>query len=1190
MDKVNIASLSVLVSLFLIFFSSCHKKEDTFFKMIEAEDSGILFSNTLTENDSINVLEFMNLYTGGGVATADVNNDGLPDLYFSGNMVSSRLYINKSTKDRIKFEDVTEDAGVQTDFWATGVNMVDINQDGLMDIYVCASGSKKSTDKRNKLFINQGITDGVPVFKELAAEYGLDDATYTTQAAFFDYDNDGDLDVFLVVNHAENFRANNLNVPIKSKKIFDPDRSPRLYKNLSVEKQSNEAELPEKLFVDVSEEAGIKDIGYGLGIAISDVNNDGWADVYITCDFLTNDMMFVNNQDGTFSNKVADYFKYTSYAGMGVDIADINNDGRTDIGVVDMTPEENKRLKSMRMQPSYFRFSNEKKRGYYPQFSRNTLQLNNGDNLKGSISFSEIAQLSGIHHSDWSWSALFADFDNDGYKDFFVGNGFRRDMQDLDFIKYSIHSKDDQELIKKIHGLPGVKVPNYVYQNNGDFGFLDKTKDWGLSQPSYSNGAIYADLDNDGDLDLVVNNIDEKAFVYKNTSSEKKDRNHFIKIDFEGPKYNRNGLGARLEIKTADDFQLYENNPGRGFQSSVNPNIIAGIGKNKEVREIKVVWPDGAQQVLLNIAADTAIVLNYKNAQPAGAKEPAGPESPLFTENNTKIKHRDQELGYLDFNHQITIPFMLSQSGPGISVGDVNGDGSEDLFIGGSANYPGYIFEQDDKGKFSAIPLNSGEEFEDTGSIMFDADGDGDLDLYVVSGGVEQIYKEGAYTDRLYINDGKGNFTLADGAIPSLLSSGSSVVAADYDQDGDLDLFVGGRGIPGKYPLATSSILLLNESKGKDNPRFIDATTEVLPQMQDIGMVTAALWTDYNNDSWMDLMLVGDGMNIMFFENIEGRFSQEPIEVENSSGFWNSIVATDFDMDGDVDYVIGNLGQNSLLKASKEEPVNMYAKDIDANGTLDPVLFHYVMGVNVPFHTREEMIEQVFIWRGHYPTYENYAAVTFQDFVADDRLKDAYHLKYDNFNTSYLENKGNGKFVLKALPVEAQFAPVLGMQAADYDQDGKPDLLIAGNSYAANLHIGWMGASNGKFLKGKGDGSFEAVSHHSSGFYADGEMKSMVELITGDKLNILLSSNMDSLRLFESTRNKFSIVPLALNDAYAEISFKDGTIEKREFYYGSGYLSQSSRHLKLSDEVREVKIVDFRGNARALKPSLISER
>jgi hypothetical protein len=1194
---LNIASLSVLASFFVLLFSSCQKKEeDSFFKLMGGHESGILFNNMLIENDSINVLEFMNIYTGGGVATADVNNDGLSDLYFSGNMVSSRLYINKSTKDKIQFEDITEKAGVQTDYWATGVNMVDINQDGLMDIYVCASGSKKSTDKKNKLYINQGIKNGLPSFKELSADYGLDDSSYTTQAAFFDYDNDGDLDVFLVVNHAENFRSNTLNVPLKLAKELDINRSPRLYKNLSVEKENNEVDAAEKLFIDISLEAGIKDIGYGLGIAISDVNNDGWPDVYIACDFLSNDMMFINNQDGTFSNKISDYFKYTSYAGMGVDISDINNDGKTDIGVVDMTPEENVRLKSMRQQPSYFRIFNEKKNGYSPQFSRNTLQLNNGDNLKGSISFSEIAQLAGVHHTDWSWSSLFADFDNDGHKDFFISNGFRRDLQDLDFIKYSIHSKDDQELLKKIHELPGVKVMNYIFKNKGDLRFIDKTMDWGLSQGSYSNGAIYVDLDNDGDLDIVVNNIDDNAFVYKNTSSENKNRNHFLKFTFAGPKYNKNGLGARVEIYTEDGFQLYENNPTRGFQSCVNSTINAGIGQQKKAKKIKVVWPDGAQQVLTNISADTSIIFNYKNAETAAIKQAPFLASSLFKENHVKIQYRDQELDHLDFNYQRTIPFRVSQSGPGISVGDINGDEREDFFIGGSTNHPGFIFEQDHQGHLSGRQLHSNGEFEDIGSIMFDADGDGDLDLYVVSGSVEQAISSSAYQDRLYINDGMGNFTLAEGTLPTFLSSGSCVVAADFDQDGDMDLFVGGRVTPGKYPLPTSSKLLINESKGKDKPYFVDATEELLPRLNNIGMVTAALWTDYNNDSWMDLMIVGDGMDIMFFENKDGQFSKEPIQIENSSGYWNSIVATDFDLDGDIDYVIGNLGQNSSLKATINEPLNIYAKDVDANGTLDPVLFHYIKGVNVPFHTRDEMIEQVFMWRGLFPTYQKYAAVTFQDFASNNMLKDAYHLRYDNLSTSYLENKSDGNFGLIAMPVEAQFAPVYGMVAADFDQDGIPDVLMAGNSYAANFYIGWMGASNGKLFKGKGDGTFEAVSHLVSGFYvdveADADVKSMVELISDGRLNILVTTTGDSLKVFQQTKDDFLMLPLELNDAFAEIIFKDGTQERREFYYGSGYLSQSSRHLKMSDpdQMSAIKIYDFQGNVREINLSLINKR
>ena len=1176
-----------VVALFLL--SACQEKEEqSLFQLIEGEDSGILFTNSLIENDSINVLEFMNIYTGGGVAAGDVNNDGLPDLYFSGNMESSRLYLNRSKGGKIKFEDITEKAGVETNYWATGVNMLDINQDGLTDIYVCASGSRSSVDKKNKLYINQGLKEGVPVFKELAAEYGLDDANYTTQAAFFDYDLDGDLDVFMVVNHAENFKSNTINVPVRLAEEFDQDRSPRLYKNFAVERLNKEA-VPGKQFMDVSLEAGIKEIGYGLGIAISDLNNDGWPDVYVTCDFLTNDILYENNQDGTFTNKIADYFTYTSYAGMGVDIADINNDGKTDIGVVDMTPEDNFRLKSMRHRPNYHRLMNELKKGYAPQFSQNTLQLNNGKGSNEKVSFSEISRLAGVHHTDWSWAALFADFDNDGHKDYFVANGFKRDMQDLDYINYAKHSKDDKELLNTIHKLPGVKIKNYVYRNTGNVQFENKTEEWGLNETSYSNGALFSDLDDDGDLDIVVNNIDEKAFVYKNTSSEKKDRNHFVTVNFAGPQNNKQGIGARVEIVTPNNFQLYENNPTRGFQSSVNASIVAGTGKNKVIEEIKVVWPDGLQQVLNDVPADTSITFDYRHSRPPSHINQPEAVTTLFKESK-EVLYRDQENDFVDFSQQLTIPFKLSESGPGISVGDINGDGREDFFVGGSTNHPGALFIKEDSGGFAERQLPASLENEDLGSILFDADGDGDLDLYVVSGSVEQKAGAPAYQDRLYVNDGKGNFEIAENAIPSFLISGSTVVAADFDKDGDLDLFVGGRVKPGKYPLPTSSKLLLNESKGKDQPLFKDATDHLLPSLNNLGMVTAALWTDFDNDSWLDLMIVGDGIPVSFYQNKNGRFSSKPIVLKSSTGYWNSIVSADFDLDGDTDYIIGNLGLNSLLKASEEEAVNLYAKDVDANGTLDPILFHYVKGENVPFHTRDEMIDQVFLWRAYFPTYQAYASTSFDFFSSNEIFKDAYHIKYDNFHTSYLENKGNGEFKLRAMPLEAQYAPVQGMLTADFDNDGIQDVLMAGNSYAGSLYVGWMGASVGKLFKGNGDGSFMPVDHNESGFFVDGKVRSMVEFISDDQLHIVVSRSDDSLKVFQFEKRNQLIIPLEANDAFAEIEYQDGAVEKREFYYGSAYLSHTSRHLKIPRNVRSVRIYDFKGNAREVTPSLISEQ
>ncbi|KAA5549138.1 VCBS repeat-containing protein [Adhaeribacter rhizoryzae] len=1157
--------------IFLVgMLSGCNlfKKEETLFTLLPPTATKVTFANNIAESDSFNILTFTYIYNGGGVAVGDVNNDGLQDLYFSGNMVSSKLYLNKGY---FKFEDITAVAGVGTKVWATGVTMVDINQDGQLDIYVCTVNPVGSAQTPNLLFINQGSgKDGTPAFKEMAQAYGLDDTGYSTQAAFFDYDKDQDLDLYLLTNAFDN---TNRTTP-RPRQIKGEARSTdRLYRNNG-----------DNTFTNVSKEAGILIEGWGLGVGISDINQDGWPDIYAANDFLSNDLLWINNQDGTFTNKASQYLKHQSYNSMGMDMADYNNDGLVDIMVVDMMPEDNLRQKTTMVAPNYDRFELNKRMGYDIQYVRNALQFNNGNGT-----FSEIGQLAGVYATDWSWAPLFADYDNDGLRDLFITNGFVKDVTDLDYIQYQNFASrfGTQELKKELlqedfEKVQRVKIPNYIYQNQGDLSFKNKATEWGFATPSNSNGAAYADLDNDGDLDLVVNNINSEAFIYQNNANKLK-QHHYLNLKLQGEAPNRGGIGATVKIKYQGQQQFYEHYLSRGFKSSVDNIIHFGLGKINRLDSLEITWPDGRYQLLKNIKVNQVLTLNQQQAKPINIKpQPALP--PFFREVSAahSLTYKHQEADYIDFKNQPLMPHKLTQNGPGLAVGDINNDGLDDFYIGGSGQRPGTLFYGQQNGSFRQKPLgNSSQAEDDMGVLFFDADNDGDLDLYVATGGNAFKAESENYRHRLYKNDGKGNFTPDPQALPRIVASGSCVTAADFDKDGDLDLFIGGRNNPRNYPLPGQSCILQN-----NGGTFTNVTKQVGAGLENIGMVTAALWTDFNQDNQPDLIVAGEWMPLSFFQNDKGVFKNVTAStgLNHTNGWWNSLVAGDFDNDGDIDYVAGNLGLNSRYKASPEQPVSLYAKDFDGNGNVDPILSYFIQGQNYPAAPRDALTDQIVSMRKRFPRYVDYGKTDFAGMLKPEELQDALVLKSYTFSSSYIQNNGNGKFSLKPLPVQAQFSPVYGMMAADYNQDGNLDLLLAGNSYAPETGMGYYDASYGTFLSGNGKGNFSPVSLKKSGFNVPGDAKSMACLVAaGNQPLMLVGVNKDSLKVFAGTPQATrSIIKLQPFDAYAELTFKNGQKRREEFYYGSGYLSQATRSL-IANNLQSVFITDYAGKRREIK-------
>lgn len=1165
------------------------------FEQIPSSESGVTFNNQITETDSINPINLLNVYNGGGVGIGDFNGDGLQDIYLVGNQVANRLYINKGN---FRFVDVTKEAGVGGEGgWGRGVAIVDINNDGLPDIYVCNTLLNDPQKRRNLLYINQGLDkNGIPHFKEMAKEYGLDIDTYSTMASFFDYDNDGDLDMYLTVNQL----GQKDNVTLFRPLVTDGSAvsTGRLYRN------DWDPVLKHPVFHDVSKQAGITIEGYGHGTTIADINRDGWKDIYVTNDFLPNNILYINNHNGTFTDKSKEYFKHTSYYAMGQDIEDINNDGLADVVELDMNPPDNYRKKMFMSANNYHTFSEFDRFGYQHQYVRNTMQLNQGprvgqDDSIGAPAFSEISFLAGMSQTDWSWCPLLTDFDNDGYRDLIVTNGYPRDVNDHDFEIFRAEAFSVANSKQILDQIPVVKIPNFAFRNKGNLQFEDVTNDWGMGTPTFSNGAAYADLDNDGDMDVVINNINDEAMIYRNMAREHdKNNSHYLHIKFNGGPHNIDGIGAFADIYYDNGkHQVYENNPYRGYISTIQNIAHFGLGKVTSIDSVVISWQNGKKQVLTNVKADQMLKVNIANAdQPYTFARPVKDNQSLFKEVTRDVgvtyKNRDQD--YVDFNVQKLLPHKLSEYNPALAVGDIDGNGLDDIIVGGTSAYPAQVLLQQPDGKFIQRPLFTDPSkgpprgVKDEGILLFDADGDGRPDLYISRGGNEINQGSPAYQDKIYLNDGKGNFTEAVGALPPIFTSKLCVRAADYNKDGKLDLFVSGRIDPGNYPKPVSSFILRNDSK-KGLIKFTDVTASVAKDLKNIGLVSDAIFTDFDNDGWPDLVLAGEWMPVTFLKNDHGVFKNiTPASgIADKTGWWNSIVAGDFEHNGRTDYIIGNTGLNTFFKASDQYPMYITAKDFDNNGTYDAFPSMYLRDQNgkmkeFPVQNRDDIVKQMISMRAKFQSYKAFAKATMDEVITPEMREGALRLSVNTLESVYLHNEGNGKFTMKALPMQAQISQISGMVADDFYGDGNMDVVMSGNDYGTDVTIGRYDAFNGLLLKGDGKGNFAPQSILQSGIYILGDAKALVRLSgPGNKYLLAASQRNDAMKMFELKR-PLRIIKLQPLDSYAIIKYKNGKTTREEFYYGESFLSQSGRFMKLDDLMSSVTIYDEFGHGRSV--------